>query len=53
MGILGYLNFSFDFNTPSFGSRGSEVRILSPRPINKGLTAIAVGPFLLWVTNEG
>jgi len=36
-------------NTPIFGSRGSEVQILSPRPVKKGLAAFVVGPFLLWV----
>ena len=57
MGVLGYLNVSLHFNTPSFGSRGSEVRILSPRPTKKGLNGFPLGPFFVWVTgwvtNEG
>jgi hypothetical protein len=31
------------------GSRGSEVQILSPRPVKKGLTASAASPFCIWV----
>lgn len=29
--------------------QGLEVRILSPKPLKKGLTASAVSPFCFWV----
>ena len=47
MGTLAFLSVSFLFNTPSFGSRGSEVQILSPRPFKTMGYGLGRSPFFV------
>jgi len=53
IGELPFQGVSFRFKTPCFGSRGSEVQILSPRPFKTMGYGLGRSPFFIMGNSMG
>ena len=49
-GVVAFLSVPVFFNMPCFGSRGSEVRVLSPRPFKIMGYGLDRSPFFVWAS---